>query len=478
MASKLSILTISLSLCVFGATASTSYGQSQYNSNAQTNQRIDYSQHQTNQLQTPVKKKSAKKKKKLHKPTAAKSVMLSHPITSICQYNPSRVSIGPYLTKDDLFDGSELIVNTPSIREASRLLQAQAKLEQECSELAAPGPAYPRLTFSGYLEGQAAYSDPYTGSSVNNINLTGAELDTYVEASPLIHGFMALDYDPDDLNDGSKVFLNRAFILIGNLTQSPFYGEVGQIYVPFGRFSSLFITAPTTLGLARTRTRTVLLGFQQIDDYQFHAEAYAFQGLTNAINKTNTMNEGGVDAGYNFKTEKASGYLGGSLISDLADSQGLQSAVFLNNETLQHRVPAYDFYGSLSISPVTFIAEYVKAMNSFAISDVAYSNQGARPSAYNIEMDFSFHTGSKESAIGVTYQGSSQALTVGLPQTRYGVVYTVVIWKDTQLALEYRHDINYGASAATNIVNPTPANIVSDLGETDNAVTAQFDLYF
>lgn len=480
MSSKLSVSAIGL--CVCSALSCSAYAQNQHiNSNQQINQRINYLQHQIDELKTQVSKNKKRKKQT----SKSSSSALPHPDhygamhRRKCQYSPSRVSIGPYLTKDTLYDGSELIVNTPSVREAASLLMAQAKLQEECEELAVSGPAYPRLVFSGYLEGQASYSNPYQGSSVNNINLSGAELDTWIQASPWIHGFMALDYDPDDLNNGSKLFLNRAFIVLGNLNRFPVYTEIGQIYVPFGRYSSLFITAPTTQGLGRTRARSLVLGFQQTGDNRFNAEIYGFQGLTNNINKTNTTNEGGADAGYTFSLGKVSGYLGGSVISNLADSQGFQATSFLNNETQIHGVSAYDFYGSLTIKPVTFIAEFIKAMSSFNIVDVAYQNNGARPSAYNFEVDFSFNTGSKESAIGLTYQGSSQALALGLPEHRYGVVYSVVIWENTQLRLEYRHDINYPTSAATtDPVNPTPGNVASDLGQSDNAVTAQFDLYF
>lgn len=473
---KLSLSTISL--CVWGALSCTAYAQNQHITNSQQiNQRINYLQHQIDELKAQQDKDKKKKKR-----SKSKSKTSSYPDTCTtgkkCQHNPSRISIGPYLTKDSLYDGSELIANTPSVREAARLLKAQAKLEQECYELAIPSPAYPRLTFSGYLEGQASYSNPYHGSAVSNINLSGAELDTWVQASPWIHGFMALDYDSDDLNNGSRLFLNRAFILIGNLNRFPIYTEIGQIYVPFGRYSSLFVTAPTTQGLGRTHARALVLGFQQIDNNRFHTEIYGFQGLTNNRNKRHTTNEGGVDAGYTFKVGKVGGYFGGSIMSNIADSQGFQATSFSNNETQAHGVPAYDLYGSLNITPVTFIGEYIKAMRSFDIVDVAYSNHGARPSAYNLEADFSFHTGSKESAIGLTYQGTSQALELGLPQHRYGVVYSVVIWKDTQFRLEYLHDKNYKESAATSLINPTTPTIASDLGKSDNIITAQFDLYF
>ena len=400
-------------------------------------------------------------------------------------YNPERVTIGSYINQDSLYDGTDLIVNVPSVREAARLLLRHLQIEKESVKLGIPEPHFPRLTFSGFLEGQASYTKPYTGSAINSINFTGAELDSYVEASDWASGYMALDYDSSELANGSRVFLNRAFITIGNLNKAPAYGVIGQVYVPFGRYSTAFITTPITLAVGRTRARSLMLGFQQVEKNSGYGEIYSYQGLTTPVNQANTMNEWGADAGYNFQiSDKISGYIGSSYISNLADSQGAQGTIFVLSENLNHRVGAGDLYGSLAINPFVFIAEYIVALQSFNINDVPYVNHGAKPKAYRAEVDYTFHTFGKPSSFGVEYGGSQQALAFGVPEQRYGAVYNINLLRDTNLAIEYRHDVNYPASAATVsgpntfTPRPTPPNIAADLGRSDNVITAQFDLYF
>ena len=471
MSLKSTIGASTITLCLCGALSSPAFSATKRHiptpGQTKLDKRINYLQHEIDTLQ------KAKKNKKTH---AAKSSSCSK---GHCGYNPGHISLGPYLNKDAAFNGSELIINTPSVRENSRLLLAQYKLEQECQQMGIAPFQYPHMTFSGKLEGLASYANPYAGSNVNNIDFSGAELDTYIQGTPWVSGFMALDYDNIQKQNGSRVFLNRAFVTIGNLSKSPVYASIGQVYLPFGRYSSLLVTSPSTQLLGRTRARTIELGYQKTGDNALHAELYAFQGLTTNIRKSNNNNEWGADAGYNYKIGKVSGEFGGSFISNIADSQGFQATAFLPPERLDHRVPAYDVYGSIGIGPFALISEFVQSTRSFSLSDAAFANHGARPSAYHVEGDYTFTSFGKPSTFGIAYGGSSQALALGLPQNRYSAVYNIVIWKDTQLAIEYRHDNNYSrSSVTTDPANPTSATVAGDLGQSDNVISAQFDMYF
>ncbi|MBW5803075.1 LbtU family siderophore porin [Coxiella endosymbiont of Ornithodoros amblus] len=456
MMSKLIIS--ALGLCISGA-LSTTLASTPTTTNQQITKRIDYLQAQINKLRTQQKKERQKKSYK---------------------YRLSPLSIGPYLHKTPAFDGSDLVINIPSVREDVRLLLLQHQLEKECRALGVPPlPKMPRVVFSGKLEGQTSYGSTYAGSRNANINFSGAEFDTYVQANPWVSGYMALDYDPDELLNGSRVFMNRAFIMIGNLSQFPFYLSVGQVYVPFGRYSSMMITIPMTQALGRTRARAITLGYQQTGNNALHAELYGYQSLTNNFYHSNHNNQWGTDVGYEFSNgDRVSGEIGASFISNLADSQGMQAMAFLDDETLRHRVPAMGVYGSLAIKPVVFIVEYVNALKIFDIHDVNFANRGARPSAFHAEANYMFKTGPKPSSIGIAYGHTTQALAVALPQDRYSVFYNVNIWKDTNFALEYRHDVNYTRNAISTITNPTTDKIVAGLGKSENVVTAQFDLYF
>lgn len=437
----------------------------------QINERINYLQKQIDQLRAQLKQIQ---KKPTH----------THQEENICPngkcvYRSTRLGIGPYLNTEEAFDGSELIINVPSIREDARILLKEYQLDRECHDIGIPPPSLPRVTLSGKLEGQISYGNTYSQLRTANINFSSAELNAYIQANSWVYGYMALDYDPDELIDGSRVFMNRAFVTIGNLNKLPFYTSIGQVYLPFGRYSNLMISSPVTLGLGRTRARALTLGYQQTGSNALHAEIYSYQALTRTTSG-NQNNQWGADIGYEFNNGGlVSGEVGSSLISNLADSQGMQRTVFLHNQTLHHTVQAIDFYGRFSIDPLVFIAEYLSALRSFDPADVSFLNQGAHPTAFHTEINYTFRTYSKPSSVGIGYGHTTQSLALGLPQDRYSIFYNINIWKDTNLALEYRHDVNYPKNSISTKFNPTiTSNIASELGKTDNVVTAQFDLYF
>lgn len=464
---------------VFGALSYSALASADY-SNQEVVAKIDNLQNQINLL-----KKQLKKKQKQRSTTSAIKGFftgageITVPCkTGTCTYNPARISIGPYVDKDQLYDGSELVINVPTVREQARLLLQQQQLYQELQQLGIPEPVYPRLQFSGKLEGLLTYTSPYSGNGNTNVNFSGAELDTIVQASSFVTGYMALDYDPGQANNGSRVFMNRAFITIGNLAKSPFYSTIGQLYTSFGRYSGGMVTSPTTLVLGRTRARTLELGVQQTGSNAFHAELYTYQGLTSPVGSTNTNNQWGGDAGYTYKIGKVTGEIGASYISNLGDSQGIQGAVFATSTVQIHDVQALDGYASLSFGPMLFIGEYITALQTFNYLNVNYANQGARPTALHVEADYTFKTGTKPSSLGAGYDTTTQALAIGLPQQSYEIFYNVNVFKDTNLALEYRHDINYSSSAISTGTNPTPSSVIPTLGRSDNVLSAMFDLYF
>ena len=465
MSSKFLILVISL--CVASALTPSFATTGQ-----QIKKQIDYLQAKINQLRTQQKQE----KKLVHTHHYRKHTCPNDKYV----YHTSYLGIGPYLSTQEAFDGSELVINIPTVREDARILLRQYQLEQECCKLGIPTPPVPRVTLSGKLEGQVTYESIYTGSRTTNINFSGAELDTYIQGNSWISGYMALDYDPDELLDGSRVFMNRAFVTIGNLTRFPFYSSIGQVYIPFGRYSSLMISPPVTLELGRTRARALTIGYQQTGNNALHAEVYDYQELTNNnLSHSNQNNQWGADFGYGFNNgSQVSGEVGVNFISNLVNSQGMQAAVFLHGAILHHTVQAIDFYGSFSIDPMVFVAEYVGALRNFDITDVSFADQSVRPTAFHTEISYRFHTGSNPSSIGIGYGHTTQALALDLPQGRYSIFYDVNIWRDTNFAFEYRHDVNYLRNAISTGINPTSSGIAADLGKSDNVVTAQFDLYF
>ena len=462
-----------LGLCISGILVTATALANTVTANQQIKKYIDHPQSRINNDKIRAKQKKEQEKKKFlcqrEGGHYSKKSYKSHPLC---------LSIEPYSHKRAALSSSDLVINVPTLRQDARLLLLQQKLEKECHELGLALPEIPQLVFGGKLEGQTSYSSTNAGSRNPNINFSSADFNIYIQANPLISGYMTIDYDPDELRDGSRVFMNRAFIMIGDLNRSSFYVSIGQVYVPFGRYSSMMVTTPVTQSLGRTRARAVTMGYQQTGANSFHSEFYVYQGLTSNFSHGNHNSECGTDTGYEFINgdRKIGGEIGTSFISNLADSHGIQTTAFLDHETLRHRVPALGIYGSLTIKPVFFTMEYISAIKSFDINDVSFAERGAYLTAFHAEANCTFKTGFALSSLGIGYGHTRQALAIGLPQDRCSVFYNVSIWKDTNFAFEYRHDVNYTHNVIiTSTTNPT---LVKKLNDSNNVVTAQFDLYF
>jgi hypothetical protein len=283
------------------------------------------------------------------------------------------------------------------------------------------------------------------------------------------------------------VFVNKAFITIGDLLKSPFYGTVGQYFVPFGTYSTTMVSETLPKLLARTKARAIQVGMNIAGDNAPYSAVYIFRGDSHA-NSVRKVGNGGINVGYKFKYANVSGNVGGGLIASLTDSGGMQAgAGFAFYEQIHHRVPGLDLRGIVSVGEHwNFIGEFITATTRFNPNDLSYNGRGAKPWAFDTQVAYSFSIlDNKPSSIGIGYDQSNQAMALGIPLSRYTVVFNTSIWRNTLQSLEIRHDRNYAASDTANGPTgaaATPGACTSALctatGKSDNVITAQFDYYF
>jgi hypothetical protein len=409
-------------------------------------------------------------------------------------FGGSPVITSPYLGIRSEFDASDLIVNLPTINEDLRLLQQRKKLEEALLKRGADLPKHPLLDLSGKVEGQFTSIKPFVGKRTEDINLSGAELNAFAQVGRWAGAFMTVDYDDSPPSVGgprssnSRLFVNKAFLTIGNLRLSRFYGTVGQFYVPFGRYASNMISAPLTLQLARTKARAALLGFHQSGDHGFYGSLYAFKSDSGTSGK---QGQGGAYLGYSFLGNPASGDFAVTAISTMADSTGMQSTSGIgftgfgaNNSTekVRRRVPGFDVHGRLSMGDFTLLAEYVTALRCFNSMDLKYNHHGAKPKALNVEGSYHFHLGGKPAGFALGYAQTWQSFAFNLPRRRYSAVFSTNLWRDTIESIEYHHDENYsrGTTAAGLAGYPGELTYVptKGLGCNADAVVAQIGVYF
>ncbi len=424
--------------------------------------------------------------------------------------NPGQsfVSIGPYVNVPIKFSGGNLIINDPKINTDVALLKLKKASHEGMVARGVPEEEHhSHLLLSGNVEGQGQFTQygqqSGTGSaggngSSTNIDLSSAELDGFLlTPSPWVSGFFSFSYDngfnPTVTNSrvlDSRIFLNTGFIILGDFAKSPYYATLGQMFVPFGTYSSVFISSPLTKKFARTKARAVLAGYQGQTPSAFYTSLYAFRGDSHA-SSSSRVNNGGVNMGYRFDWHDPdiNGDIGLGWLANIADSTGMQ---FTNaqpefngfggpapygNEQIVHRVPAVNVRGRLSYKEhFDLIAEYVGVTTSFNPNDLSFNATGAKPWGFNTEAAYTFPIKDYVVSWGVGYSQAKEALALGLPERRFGTVLNTSIWHNTLQSIELRHDINY--SSATYASGSGVTKPVTGLGTSDNVITVQFDLFF
>ena len=390
---------------------------------------------------------------------------------------------------DDAY--SELMTNLSSMNEDLVLLKLRKKMDNYAKEHGIPFATRPVISLSGGLEAQVDYRshDKYQPAAQSDISLSKAELDIIVEAGSWTDGAMIISYDDESASytdniskiNNSTLYINRAWITLGKLNKTPFYFTVGQVFAPFGSFSSNMLTSPATKTLGRTKDRMAVFGYSGANG--LYAQIYGLDGSTKP-NGGEFIRHTGANIGHRFETENFALNIGAGVLGNLAESEGMQNKLFavtklINNpEKINSRVFGLDGYLKATFfKKYNLMAEYVGASNNFNSADLMFNGVGAKPQAYSVEGSMLFKTLSKPSSVYAAFGGSAQALALNVAKQYWAAGYTVSPTKYAITTLEYRHDINYEWTDQTSS-GARIAPVTSIPGRHNNRVTVQLGLYF
>ncbi len=402
------------------------------------------------------------------------------------------VVTSPYLGARPAFDGSDYLVNISSINRDVRLMQQRRRLYDAYKTMGYPIPERPILAISGKAEPIGMINSNYMGSANTDFTLGSSEVDIAAALNQNVEAYMSIVYDesPPEIGprtDNSAFNLNLGFVNIGNLDKTPLYFTAGQLFVPFGRYSSSMISSPLPLNLARTKTRPFILGYKSQEPSGPFIATYIYRSDT-TLGKTGV---GGANIGYVFAGNDIRGEFGTTYISSIDDSDGLQFtaaqpgtfggfASLLNGNERVRKTQALDFYGNLNYDRYSITLEWTGATQAFRTQDLSFNGHGATPQALQTEVAMTFRAFDKPASVAAGYQWSKEALALNLPQQRLIGVFNISIWKDTVESLEYRHDMDYAANQFANGAAPAGSVNAPTLGtgHAADTVSAQIGVYF
>jgi hypothetical protein len=397
-------------------------------------------------------------------------------------------------------DASDLMVNLSSMHEDLVLLRLRQKMDRYAKANNIPIPQRPIIALSGGVEGRANYLRDYNSSKSNDVDLSRAELDIVGEAGPWATAAMIISYDNGyDKNvnpefgrtrvGNSRLFIDRAFVTIGQLEKCPLYFTIGQIFAPFGKYSSYMLTNTSAKILGRVKDRMIVLGLSQAftrDDASgsLSIQAYGYPGEMK-VKDNSLVEHGGFNVDFEYIRGLFSMKVGGSMIGNIAESEGMQT-VFnapssIKHINMQDRIFGFNGRAKVSFGMFNLLAEYVAAGKRFHPDDLYFYTEGApkkgaQPKALTAEGAVEFKILGKPNTLAIGYGQTWEALGLGLPRNTLFASYALSFWRNTIFTLEYRRDINYRFDKIGGGGNIEEVRVTD--GRNRNTLTAQFGIYF
>jgi hypothetical protein len=292
-----------------------------------------------------------------------------------------------------------------------------------------------RLWVSGLLEVEASYERLKFGDegheSTSDLVVAAAQLGFGARITEHVDGAIAFlfeegETDPPEVDEA----------IIG-YARDGWFARFGRQYVPFGEFSSHFVSDPLTLELGETRETAALVGYAH---EPFSIAAFLFNGDAERVNAAGEAEESHLkDWGVGVKLMPVEWLeLGGSFLSDLADTDAELAAEY------RRRVPGWSAYAAASLGPVAVSGEVLGAVRAFSSEDLDEDGDGSgdRPLAWNVEAAWE----ALESVeLAGRVEGSREF--AGQPELQYGLCASWGPWEHVSLSLEYlrgRFDRDFG----------------------------------
>ncbi len=314
---------------------------------------------------------------------------------------------------------------------------AQGKIEpfEAWTERLSEAGPFQQMSIHGAIEAEAGYSSDYDNNKESDIDLTSVELGIDVELNDWLSGFFLMKWEDDE----SRVFVDEGGIILGNVE---IYGAsltAGKLYVPFGVYETNLISDPLTLELGETREGAAVI---DVAAGGFYGSLYTFNSAVNKINKDDDMIDAfGATVGYAMETEAVAFDLSAGWISNLTSSGGFSGYLDDNGLEVDDHTNGVAVSAVVAVADFSLIAEYVAALDS-----KYEKGNNDKPSAWGLELGYDFELLERDANVAVSYQGTDEAVFLGLPDNRISAGVSYALHENLALALEASRAKDYSVA--------------------------------
>jgi len=268
----------------------------------------------------------------------------------------------------------------------------------------------------------------------------------------------------------NRVEMEQAYITISNFDVSPFFVQLGKSFQDFGRYEIHPVTRSMTQVMSETLNTSAKLGF--IIPMGLHGDVYVFDNASGKVGQASPTTNYGVSLGYDQVNDQLGFDLGVGYLYNLYGVNDIAYSVnnFTNNGNYNNRVGGLALYADVNSGPFTVSGRYTTALQRFNILDLpryahgtTTSTTGAKPWTAGIKAGYSFNDMfgmgySRKQNVFVGYEASGEAAGLNLPNSRWSVGYNVDVLKNTNLGIQWDHDIAYstakgGTGSNSNLVS-------------------------
>lgn len=278
-----------------------------------------------------------------------------------------------------------------------------------------------------------------TGFQLYDTNLNVlANINSWIAGYVNLAAFQSFEHNE---TTGGNVQVKDAYVVVGNLSQSPVYGFAGKKAIDFGNFETVnFFTMPLNRAAFQAQGDTLGAGFAQD----------GFNGTVSFMNggtEGNNLRTGSNDHLNNFAVNLAYGMNSNGV--DWTVGAGYLNGTGYNNQSNGNpNNPAWDINAHVGVDNLRFIAEYTQTMDDVALNK--------HLSAWDIGAAYDLMVMGYNSTINLDYSAVKGPVDTSALQShtysQYVAGYNVEVFNNTWVGLEYSYNkgvINTAGSSAT-----------------------------